>query len=633
MRKRTKYQQTRLQFRKPTASQSQQNTNLTPPVKEYPRPTAPPFFESATPKKKRGETISALGDDAWEVARRIMDGEARTPTNNHTENRAPSGGIDLCNSDDDFESDSALVKVARQRPDIQDSASRMRNDRSSMTKRSGNRGKKTKQVFCFTTQSERGSTPTTRRNILPALESSSEEEEEVNHVVFEGEKSELSDTDSEVSTPPSPGQTSKTPTTIIPSTNKIMKASFSRNEDLSNASGPLSENMQNYQTPKRPRGSSSGARKTLSKEPRDISNDHFQNENGAHEDATLIHHVQTISRKRARDLPNIFSDDSYDSIENRAPRRSRRNRTRIPRIVESSSEGESSISEFQRSAEQRLRSMSNLNTPAQKVVIDSRRSNICSERNGGQRNIGHNKSYPTASQQNEEEPTVRQKGIGTSDKKPCAEQVEIREREPEEGSAGRPATLTPKRKLEFSISGDGAITPPPTPSPPSARRRGFRSRLILESSDEDDIPLATRLTKKVSIASNERQKHVGFGKEQHTTGTDEWYHEREIDTFSSSSDENKSSQLEIASSSNVPSSSKKRVSAKKPSIRRDISKEYTSEPTNSHFNLNADFPVCSSRGKGSKLTEQHRRPPLEKTSTYEEVIDLVDSGDFEPIIV
>ncbi|PXF47555.1 hypothetical protein BWQ96_02699 [Gracilariopsis chorda] len=635
--KRTKYQQTRLHFKKPTTSQSQQNPALTPPLKEYPRPTAPPFFETATPRKKRSDTINALGDDAWEVARRIMDGEAPTPTKRHVENGAAVDGIGLGNSDDDFESDRALVQVARQRPSIQNSASRMRNDRSSMTKRSGNRGKKTKQVFCFTTQSERGSTSNAKRNILPALESSSEEEE-VNHVVFEGEKSELSDTDSEASDPPAPGQTSKTPTTMkqtsVVTRKKLRKASVLQKEELSNAKRSLSENIQKYQSRKQPRRSSPGfPRKTLSEEPRDTLHDHFQNINDVQEDVTPSQRVRPRdTRKRARDLPNLFSDDSYDSLEIRAPRRLRRNRTRIRRIAESSSEGENSISVEQQAAKQRVRSISDLNSVVKKLDLVSPQSNFYAERNAGKENMNDNESSPVFSQQTEKEPTVRQEQTSTSDKAAFADEVKICEGEPEEGSTGKPSMLTPKRKLEFSISGDGAITPPSTPSPPSTRRRAFRSRLIIESSDEDDIPLATRLTKQASNASHESQKHIGFRKGLHTPRSDEWYHEREIETFSSSGDENQSSLLDIASPSNLlASSSKKRISAKKPSVRRDLSKEYTVAPKNSHFKPSAELPHGSPTGKKSNLAEQRRRPPLGKTSAHEEVIDLVDSDDFEPV--
>eukprot|EP00178_Gracilaria_changii_P000464 TRINITY_DN1057_c0_g1_i1.p1 TRINITY_DN1057_c0_g1~~TRINITY_DN1057_c0_g1_i1.p1 ORF type:complete len:790 (-),score=122.79 TRINITY_DN1057_c0_g1_i1:618-2987(-) len=614
-RRKSPFRQTRLQFKKPDPKQPSSLPSQTP-LKPLPRPTAPPVFQKTAPKKKHRVRNSAFDDDYWEMAQRIMDGQAVNPGNNVVEEDAPVIDVDASNSDDDFEPPSVVSHVARQRPQLLTPTSRMRNDRSSMTKSSANRGKKTKKPIRFSTSSQKRNSEVgvkSKQLTIPALESSSSEEE-LDHVIFEGEKSELSETDEDepIIRPPDKECFKRSADRRNSSTSV---RSGNRKLDMGIAFGEVDAGGQ-AKSPVSKKCEESDSKVLNVQEP---INDFCKSK----PDILLQISGQCPKAnslpKRACDLPRLFSDDSDDSIGIKIPRSSRLKKARRMRRIEESSEDEDPH-EVERSVNTNVTHLDtkvaqSCGTPEEAVPpAHALKNNIHSDQDS---------ELSTCEIEGQNEATLpKRKRLnqahclsGEAYQSPSIALVHSDQRFTKSLLRGKT-----RRRLSFAASQDTGITPPSTPSPPSTRKRRLRSKLITISSEEEEEPCGDP-DKQLELP-NGQQKSTEFKRIPEET---EWYHEREIDAFSSSAEDYKGS----SPAKVITARSKKRVSATKPgalSGRHNKPSPVLMDPV---MEASADFmdQVRFKKQNVSRVEPPHEVRNADRADN--EVIDLVDDDEFD----
>lgn len=649
-RRSAKLQQTRLKFNKlRTAAGSSRNPSLSqtsPSNIPLPRPTAPPFFNASTPRVRRSLRANAKAtDEAWEAAKRLINGDSTPPVRiveegapvqsspestdmpqpKCIEPQTPVQSISGCESDEDFESDGAIARVSRQRPKAVGCASHMRNDRSSMTKRSGTKLRKTRKVFYLSTPTKRANLAE-KRNATDSPPSSSEEE--FGHFVFEGEKSELSGTDNEDNdlrhaiTPSKPKKS-------LPRTGKLEDAEMNSKRGESN----LISDSESVSSP----------RPSAPVRLRRLRRFSIQAETGEHTEIIsknvpstgqtdeLVEREADYTKstpKKRRRLPTLLADDSEDSIEIRRSRSSNRKGIRAHCVTESSSsEDEELLGTLGQSTAQRLRHrLSALKASAEKN--DSKETASYSSL----------KSTEIASviQTNEVNQSSLKADHAIHILKGISDPLKTCDLDSPKSTPKR----TPRRKLTFTPSQKIQITPPSTPSPPSTKRRTIRSKLFPTcSDDESDVQAKTRCkpTKRRKIGANSDN----LGVEVKRTGN-EWYHERDIGAFSSSSDDFKAPSRETSSPNNLLTTrSTKRVSARKPPTRRNLlrhvdgflqenlspKKDYSSNVEENAFGHSDDFANANLATQSP--VGKYMKKGLEISKSPSDCIDLVDDSDFE----
>ncbi|CAN8072979.1 unnamed protein product [Agarophyton chilense] len=601
------FRQTRLQFR--SSDPKQQPSSSSPshtPLKPLPRPTAPPVFQNSTPKKRIRKEKIAFDEELWDMGKRILEGDTLPPRRNFVEEGAPILQDGASNSDEDFEHESVFSQVARQRPQLLTPSSRMRNDRSSMTKSSANRGKKTKKVFAFTTPSQKRSTPfaSSRQNTAPVLESSSSEEE-VDHVVFEGEKSELSDTDEDE------------PLAAL-HRKSLNQEKLSSRSPTDVPCGSAQRNVKQ----------SSCIRTALNSQG--CVNDFPKSGQGLEMLGDERRATPKSTPKRACELPQLFSEESDDSMDKPIWKGSHRKRVRkIRRIEESSDEDDQADNKEM---------VSNRTLTRLRTAVDERESAVDPD------------LFPVADSKHDCEQEKERELDHSIDKEykvkqrrrkpPDRSHFELHKQEQASRLVSRKlfhssfdSTTSPvrgktRRKLSFAGSQGNEITPPSTPSPPSTKKRSLRSKLITVSSDEEDEFCIDR-SKLLDGPENTEM----FAEPNKVAGDSEWYHERKIDTFSSSGDDAVEPIDNPSPGKIIAISSKKRVSASKPGSRSNFLAELCPNSKDPVLEASVEYVDSGDLGKviASKDTSDHEI--MNTSRVNHEVIDLVDDDDddFEEI--
>ncbi|KAI0557152.1 hypothetical protein FGB62_336g029 [Gracilaria domingensis] len=555
------------------------------------------------------------------MGKRLMDGESLNSGKKIVEERAPVINIDDSNSDDDFEPPAVFSQVARQRPQLLTPTSRMRNDRSSMTKTSANRGKKTKKPICLTTPTQkRGSArmPNAKKRSIPTLESSSSEEEVMDHVVFEGEKSELSETDDDEPIRPPRRERSKHGRDLKHSADSVPHESVRgdvestvhrrRNAPKAKKSSVHEKNAQPNRMPFNSPAHGSDFRK--------------------HEADIFVQVSEQCTEsksapKRARDLPQLFSDDSDDSVEIPIPKSSKRKRSRRIRRIQESSEEESEQDVEQLPIEHgRPRSgaevRQSMDVPEIEVVPAAESENESHRGRQDEVCVIDTEIQIEGSNPKRKRVDPNRAASGRLDRSVSGGCLH-----PSKDFAKSPQRSQTRRRLSFAVSQDTGVTPPSSPSPPSTRKRRLRSKLITVPSDEEDKHREDPPKRPDRI-----QKSIDFGR---VPEENEWYHERKIETFSSSAEDSNDPREKSSPRKVVAVRSKKRVSATKPGTQPNPLTRLSPNPKDRALNVCEDLVDSDRFYKRDVACVQRPRRTTNNDQLKNEVIDLVDDDDFEDI--
>lgn len=641
--------------------------------------------QRSTPQKR------AIGD-AWETADRLMRGQRLTPPKRVFEEDAPP----MEDSDDDFEPHVATQRIASARPSAsrKSSTSALRDDRTSMTKRSGNKSKRTEPV---------GHVPSQQRSVfeqygLPpkmAPLSSSEDDDDDDHVVvFEGEKSSLSGTDNEDdrgvndidmdAATIEPSQSQERPASL-PTDQEDDKSLQGREEQIQIDAGELeidSEVCLSASPPKRVKnisgnqggGNNSCTKKTISAPTIRTNRAHLNSPPVVEtlEESSLSPAGSRRIRSASQEPRTIglqkCSSTSQDVFESPSPKRTTPRRRKIRPLFMPDSDSSDSEKRVCQERRRRGRLKSSVSKPPS--TFDNVELEACAKPSAGamSRSV-----FESVRKLPEEICSQPEKGESeSSDLEIVPNQLDNEDAENKKlksGSQGRNghelATVgelavnnespirTPRNRKRKRKSPDARkqtiskyiATASPSLSPPSTlkKRRRLRRLVLAASSEEDDA---------IDGLENDRNDQNGPKRPNQTSAAStaldglsgtprsaEWYHERDIDEFSeSSSDEKPSSKSNYVT--RAVTRRRRRAVRSSPSqrsvlpVRRNISKSFDLSPD--------QRPIL--RAAAAKRSSSDRRvstEPAQSLKTHEpddlaydvdaEVIDLVDDDD-EPVI-
>lgn len=273
-------------------------------VRELPRPTAPPYFRRKAPPRRPPST-SSPADDAWEIGERILNGQKISPRVSYGDERSRAH-----DSESDFEPETVRHRVAQERPSLKRKhfVSGLRDDRISMAKRSGSKRSRGKAPVRISTQrsvfeNDSGSDGTPKSAAKRGA-NSADTDDNCELVLIEGKKLEMSgteDEDEDASRSPIPSRSAKRPRISLAGSvvtpvekHRTTDAQFKTPEEFPLNNRGLSSHCKNAPR-KAMRTPTSQTRKT------------------ALNNASGLAGEGNSTRKRARELPNLFASDSDDS--------------------------------------------------------------------------------------------------------------------------------------------------------------------------------------------------------------------------------------------------------------------------------------------------------------------------------
>lgn len=180
-----------------------------------------------------------------------------------------------------------------------------------------------------------------------------------------------------------------------------------------------------------------------------------------------------------------------------------------------------------------------------------------------------------------------------------------------------------------------SITPESTPSPPSTKKRKRRGRLISNGSDEEIVHLGESDKQDLAFKSpkipESTKRDVELQSASKAGPRSEWFLERQIDEFSSSS-----ADLRALSSQETKRPSdltKRRQMGRKRTtvlpVRRDIFKGLESDRAERYGRLSPGNTPTQSPGKSPKRDEPRHVENDSPQEDFDEVVDLVDDDEGE----
>lgn len=579
---------------KPTSSARpapKQSTNTS--VRPLPRPTSKPFFLRTPPTRRRPLSHGSTADDAFEIGDRVLRGQCLLPTVQYSDEGAPVAtpspqGDASDASDDDFEPDQTRRQVTRQRRHARHSD--LRDDRASMTKRSAKKRTRLKEGVLIPTQrahvqrsqSVRGTPLAARHEGSINLD---EEFEDGDVVVVEGDKSELSATD-DAENPASPmdgtpvRHSKETMTFLSP---EVVASGCGAGRERKKAQPELETAEECLQHIRSAKADSRNSRRR--RQQVDPPKNHAQRRVvGLSSPSKRGLIGDTPNEMRTGDLPKIFSSDSDAHLETYLRARGRSTPTAEASSDSSSEEGEPNQRPVQNAAAQEQFYHT---PPATKRNVASRSS----VRKAARSSLNRTEQVLVLSDSDEDSlsKAVSSPNANESAKPriPKTPRKQVRKRLISESSSAEEqnGSEIPTR-VAGGLSGERAkrvsLSPESAPSPPSTKKRKRLMRLKACSSDGEEgdyshvrgIPEITPKSVPPPCFSQAER-----GTDEVKLEGDEWFHERRIEDFSSSSADFRPTLSEGPMKYPVPKAQKARLHAK-PTIlpvRRDILKSFSNE--------------------------------------------------------